>query len=84
MHPTWVHDIRDQCETQNVAFFFKQWGAWAPATDPDALMVSVDGEIYDDASDRGADDTPVSMRRIGKAAAGRDLDGRRWDEMPTK
>ncbi len=28
MHPEWAIDIQKQCEAQNVAFFFKQWGAW--------------------------------------------------------
>ena len=26
MKPDWVRDIRDQCETNDVPFFFKQWG----------------------------------------------------------
>lgn len=26
MNPKWVEDIRIQCQEQNVAFFFKQWG----------------------------------------------------------
>jgi protein gp37 len=26
MDPEWVRDIRDQCERESVAFFFKQWG----------------------------------------------------------
>lgn len=26
MRPEWVRSIRDQCEEQNVPFFFKQWG----------------------------------------------------------
>ena len=28
MKPEWVDAIREQCEMQNVAFFFKQWGGW--------------------------------------------------------
>ena len=28
MHPNWVRNIQRQCEEQNVAFFFKQWGEW--------------------------------------------------------
>ena len=28
MNPEWVINIQKQCEEQNVAFFFKQWGAW--------------------------------------------------------
>lgn len=30
MHPQWARDIRDQCKTAGVAFYFKQWGEWAP------------------------------------------------------
>jgi protein gp37 len=26
MNPTWVIDIRDQCQDVGVPFFFKQWG----------------------------------------------------------
>jgi len=22
----WVRDVRDQCQAQHIAFFFKQWG----------------------------------------------------------
>jgi len=53
MKSEWVRDIRKQCLSNDVAFFFKQWGAHTP-----------DG------------------RRVGKKAAGRDLDGRTWSEMP--
>ena len=28
MEPDWVLNIKKQCEKQNVAFFFKQWGTW--------------------------------------------------------
>lgn len=28
MRPEWVKDIKQQCEIQNIAFFFKQWGGW--------------------------------------------------------
>ena len=30
MRPEWARAIRDQCQAAGVAFFFKQWGAWAP------------------------------------------------------
>lgn len=30
MHPDWARSIRDQCAAAGVAFFFKQWGSWAP------------------------------------------------------
>ena len=28
MKPEWAEDVKRQCEEQNVAFFFKQWGSW--------------------------------------------------------
>ena len=28
MAPEWAEAVRLQCQTQNVAFFFKQWGGW--------------------------------------------------------
>lgn len=28
MHPEWLEAVQQQCEEQNVAFFFKQWGGW--------------------------------------------------------
>jgi protein gp37 len=30
MNPDWVRDVRDQCVTEDVAFFFKQWGGLRP------------------------------------------------------
>jgi protein gp37 len=46
MKPSWVISIRDQCQNNEVSFFFKQWGG------------------------------------ISKKKAGRELEGRIWDEMP--
>jgi protein gp37 len=28
MLPSWVRSVRDQCDAQSTAFFFKQWGAF--------------------------------------------------------
>lgn len=30
MHPQWVLDLRDQCQTAGKPFLFKQWGEWVP------------------------------------------------------
>jgi protein gp37 len=46
--PDWVRDIRNQCVSARVPFFFKQWGG------------------------------------TRKAASGRLLDGRTWDELPAR
>jgi len=32
VHPAWLHEIRDRCVEQDVAFFFKQWGGIRPKT----------------------------------------------------
>ena len=48
MDPDWVREIRDNCVSRDVPFFFKQWGG------------------------------------TNKKRAGRVLDGRTWDEMPSR
>jgi protein gp37 len=48
MKPDWVRDIRDQCISDRIPFFFKQWGG------------------------------------TNRKKAGRELDGRTWDEMPAR
>jgi protein gp37 len=80
MHPEWARSLRDLCQDANVAFFFKQWGEWAPAglgiglfRPPERLI----GPTLDDMGHRQI------MRRVGKNRAGRELDGRTWDEYPT-
>ena len=30
MDPSWVREVRDQCQRAGVAFFFKQWGGFRP------------------------------------------------------
>jgi len=30
MNPDWVREVRDQCLSAGVAFFFKQWGGLRP------------------------------------------------------
>jgi protein gp37 len=43
MDEAWVVDLRDQCETANVPFFFKQWGGRTPK----AGGRDLDGRTYD-------------------------------------
>jgi protein gp37 len=35
MHPDWVRQLRDQCKSAEVPFFFKQWGQWKCIYDRD-------------------------------------------------
>jgi len=94
MHPQWARDLRDQCVTAGVPFFFKQWGAWGPlqhpfdyVTDDDRCqVVSSGGNLAGRPwlgwkRQHGHEQSEV-MRRYGKKAAGRVLDGRTWDEFP--
>jgi protein gp37 len=80
-NPDWVRLIRDQCETSGVAFFFKQWGSWAPWTPDDRHGVfgtpdTAISHFWEDENDRA-----ISLR-IGKKGAGRMLDWREWNEFP--
>ncbi|HJQ57599.1 MAG TPA: phage Gp37/Gp68 family protein, partial [Vineibacter sp.] len=86
MHPDWARSLRDQCAAAGVPFFFKQWGAWKDGSDfaPDAMAVLSDGRVVTPTrigllqADRTASMqglNPTMMREVGKAAAGRLLDG---------
>ncbi|MEV8033945.1 phage Gp37/Gp68 family protein [Streptomyces sp. NPDC086182] len=80
MAPQWATSLRDQCAEADVPFFFKQWGEYAPtgylvigATSKGALLA---GAPVDDLGHR------VELARVGKAKAGRELDGRTHDALP--
>jgi protein gp37 len=81
MSPDWARSLRDQCAAADVPYLFKQWGAYQPtgymaigARDKGCVFV---GDPIDDLGHRW------EMRRVGKKAAGREIDGRTWDEFPT-
>lgn len=90
MHPNWARSIRDQCAAAGTAFFFKQWGEWAPSTPEQAAgnprsgwrclaghpHVAKREELYPEA---GA----AFIEHMGKKAAGRLLDGVTHDAMPS-
>jgi len=85
MHPTWVRGLRHQCRTAGIAFFFKQWGAWAPnETHPERMFVYADGstDIPDMRVAAPENNGETEMARVGKKAAGRLLDGQLHDEFP--
>lgn len=86
-HPDWLRSLRDQSVAAGVAFHFKQWGEWVsemhPAADPSHQGTSDQfvEYLYDDEG-RAYDYRSVYMCRVGKKAAGRELDGRTWDQVP--
>jgi protein gp37 len=86
MHPDWVRSLRDQAAANDVPFFFKQWGEWAPEADATAH-----GAVHPLAFDRSlmGRATPwhhfglgAMTWRVGKKAAGRLLDGREHLALP--
>jgi protein gp37 len=82
MHPEWARNLRDRCSAEEVAFFFKQWGSWAPDQKPGSVPVAIDGTLLDEMPNVVIPGAPVEMRRMAKSAAGRHIDGRTWNEMP--
>jgi len=75
MSPEWARKLRDQCADAAVPFHFKQWGHWRPDHDkaaPTRKRLRIDG----------SEGRTITLVRMGKHAAGRDLDGRTWDEFP--
>lgn len=74
MHPDWARSLRDQCAAAGVAFFFKQWGEWHPATRTDGIHeCPFSGMRFD---------SPVSFARVGKEQAGARLDGVEHNALP--
>jgi protein gp37 len=85
MHPDWVRDIRDRCSAAGIPFFFKQWGAWMPFHDTPPLHWHGDYRLIFSGMDGDplhSHERGLYMHRLGKKAAGRELDGRTWDEYP--
>lgn len=72
MHPEWVREIREQCEVAGVPFFFKQWGRYAP--DCKGKNIPFVSSVHNGDS--------ITMYSVGKAKAGRLLDGVSWSQVP--
>lgn len=92
MHPDWARSLRDQCLGAGVRFFFKQWGEWQNGSAPPSNLGEIvmnDGEHHVSQPEfprytetEWAAKHPVVMARVGKKRAGRELDGREWNEFP--
>ena len=95
MHPAWVRSLRDQCVHEGIAFHFKQWGEWRWAREAEDreyerehgdLFPNSRWEVLSAAGEVRGDNVPQAgdsvVQRVGKRAAGRELDGRTWDEFP--
>jgi len=89
MHPDWVRILRDQCQASGTKFFFKQWGEWNQVGE--CGNESDDGKYYRDNNVQRINHNggmgyhgagAIYMKRVGKKQAGRELEGRTWDELP--
>ena len=88
MNEEWVRSLRDQCEVGMLPFLFKQWGSGSRFRDKhgDIWTYGADGLMH------APETAPFSrehverkwgpLRALDKKAAGRELDGRTWDEFP--
>jgi protein gp37 len=94
MHPAWPRSLRDQCAAAGVPMHFKQWGEWAnqktAALDLNACYeksstggwVAPDGTFSAGEAAAPRDATDAHVFRIGRKAAGRQLDGLLHDSFP--
>jgi protein gp37 len=79
MHPGWVRRIRDDCAADDVAFFFKQFGEWAPFS---GHPLQQDRAIRGRGLDVVTFKDGARIGRVGKKAAGRLLDGVEHNAYP--
>lgn len=93
MHPDWARSLRDQCAAAGVPFLFKQWGEWISVLDRDRddpdwradypKHERIGDRVLNLAGGYGFHGEQVQiMRRVGKKAAGRLLDGVIHDGYP--
>jgi protein gp37 len=78
-HPLWFQSIADQCSAAGVPFLFKQWGEWTPNDGGESVEKI---RVVPTHPNAVIDTRAVYMFRAGKSAAGRELNGRLWDEYP--
>jgi protein gp37 len=90
MHPDWPRALRDQCQDNDVPFFFKQWGEWAwgypaPSGTPGRYATTYPDGRWVETQEYPRQFTRFAgavLSRVGKKPAGRQLDNRTWDEFP--
>lgn len=90
MSPTWVRDLRRQCTRAGIPFHFKQWGSgsiWADRQG-DRWTLGADGLLHTPETQpfprEHVEKKWGPLRALSKKDAGRELDGRTWDEFPTE
>ncbi len=93
IHPDWARSIRDQCEAAGTAFFFKQWGEWAPCSYDhyqarsrsqskikDSLYIDINGKHIE--SEKWREPGFAGFHRFTKKYSGNLLDNKTHTQFP--
>jgi len=88
-HPDWHRATRDFCQENEIAYFFKAWGAWGRRKEAGITLDDGPFGYWDDGTPGynewvadGFSTHGEHMVRVGKKAAGHLLDGRAWQQFP--
>lgn len=97
VHPDWIRNIQKQCQEQNVAFFFKQWGEWQIVYERDKegttanYFNDTETEYYDkyrrlnfNGGQGFHGENVCYIDKVGKNKSGCLLDGKEYKEYPVK
>ncbi|VTU28807.1 Bacteriophage protein gp37 [Variovorax sp. PBL-H6] len=95
-HPDWHRVARDFAQAHGIAYMLKQIGEWAPGSGDfgqgryRTAAVAQDGRVVDGGFDRAgypagatSADGWAMVHWAGRKAAGRLLDDREWNEVPS-
>ena len=79
MQVAWAQTIRDQCIAEDVPFFFNRHGSWCRE---DQLPVETENYLSRIPKCPSVDRADGTYWFLSPRRAGRELDGRTWDEVP--
>ncbi len=82
MHPAWARSLRDQCAQAEVPFLFKQWGEFGPCNDRGLCETVPGAKFPKNAEGYLFQGSRQYMIRVGKHAAGRQIDGVEHNAFP--
>lgn len=86
INPDWVRNIQRQCKEQGVAFFFKQWGEWANASQVDYDTIKANFKTALIGDSEVVLNTPIDKitktYKFGRKYTGCKLDGKEYKEYP--
>lgn len=75
-HPGWFRKVRDDCVAAGIPFFFKQHGEYVEHANEEQI------KHWNGNSVATCEGGNILLLKVGKKAAGRELDGRVYSEFP--